>query len=205
MKKIIFIWCLIFAQATAIEAQTQQQIRQILDKTAATVCKKSGTMAKFTIEVEKQGKTSGEILLKGKMFRITTPEALMWFDGKTQWTYLKNADEVNLTTPTAQQQGTMNPYAFVSLYKKGYTYSMKKDKKGNYIINLKAQNAQSHWPEACITISKTTYIPLQIKMRQRNNNWTNISISDFKAKNLSGALFKFDAKQYPSAEIIDLR
>ena len=70
MKKIIFIWCLIFAQATAIEAQTQQQIRQILDKTAATVCKKSGTTAKFTIEVEKQGKTSGEILLKGKMFRI---------------------------------------------------------------------------------------------------------------------------------------
>ena len=149
MKKIIFIWCLIFAQATAIEAQTQQQIRQILDKTAATVCKKSGTTAKFTIEVEKQGKTSGEILLKGKMFRIRTPEALMWFDGKTQWTYLKNADEV--------------------------------------------------------TISKTTYIPLQIKMRQRNNNWTNISISDFKAKNLSAALFKFDAKQYPSAEIIDLR
>ena len=41
-------------------------------------------------------------------------------------------------------------------------------------------------------------------MRQ-NNKWSTITISNFQTKTLSDALFTFNAKNYPNAEIIDLR
>ena len=41
-------------------------------------------------------------------------------------------------------------------------------------------------------------------MRQ-SSGWITISISNVKSSNLSDALFTFNAKDYPKAEVIDLR
>ena len=41
-------------------------------------------------------------------------------------------------------------------------------------------------------------------MRQ-TNDWTTITISNFKAKNLPNSTFTFPAKDFPQAEVIDLR
>ena len=54
-----------------------------------------------------------------------------------------------------------------------------------------------------ITIGKN-YYPKTIKMRQ-SNGWTTINVSNFKARNLSDATFRFNAKDFPNAEVIDLR
>jgi hypothetical protein len=39
----------------------------------------------------------------------------------------------------------------------------------------------------------------------QGKNWTTINISNFKAKNQSNDIFSFNSKDYPKAEIIDLR
>jgi hypothetical protein len=48
----------------------------------------------------------------------------MWFDGTTQWTYLKSNDEVSVTTPNETQQQALNPYNFINMYKSGFKYTM---------------------------------------------------------------------------------
>lgn len=55
-----------------------------------------------------------------------------------------------------------------------------------------------------ILVNKKTYKPSQIKLRQ-SNGWTTINISSLQAKTLSDATFRFNAKDYPQAEVIDLR
>jgi hypothetical protein len=66
-----------------------------------------------------------------------------------------------------------------------------------------AQNKGRSIPELYITVN-SSYLPTQIKMRQ-GSQWSTIKISNFKAKNQSDATFVFNAKDYPSAEMIDLR
>lgn len=73
----------------------------------------------------------------------------------------------------------------------------------NYQIHLKDQKKQSI-QEMYVTINKATNLPTQVRMRQ-NNKWSTITISNFQMKTLSDALFTFNAKNYPNAEIIDLR
>ena len=54
-----------------------------------------------------------------------------------------------------------------------------------------------------ITVDKN-YVPKQVKMRQ-GSTWTTISISHFKASRQSDATFSFNSKDFPTAEVIDLR
>ena len=177
--------------------------KKILDKTAAVVGKKSGAQANFQIANSKIGNTSGTIAIKGNKFNARTPQATVWFNGKTQWTYMKKTDEVNVTTPTQAQQTQMNPLTFINLYKTGFKLSMK-TVEGKYEVRMQAENKSRSIQEMYIVIDPKTYVPTQVRMRQKDS-WTTINISNFKATSQSDAIFTFNKQDFPSAEIVDLR
>lgn len=203
MMKKIFLCMLLTAVFTSAEAQNAALARQVLDKTAAVVGNKGGASANFTMTSKKYGNVSGTLAIKGKMFHASTPEAIVWYNGKTQWSYMKKTNEVNVTTPTEAQQMRMNPYKFITMYKTGYNMALT-DKGQSYWVHLTAQNKQRTVQEIYILVSKKSYKPSQVRMRQ-GTDWTDISISNFKAKNIPNSTFTFRAKDYPTAEVIDLR
>lgn len=199
MKRNIFI-CILLWCAMTLSAQTTTQI---LDRTASVVGRKGGCAASFTFSHPQTGKVNGQIQLKGQKFHTTMQGMEVWFNGKTQWTYQASTDEVNISTPTAAQRQQMNPYAFITLYKRGYTCTHK-IQGGNYLVTLTAQNKKSAMPLINITIRKSDNVPTQIRFTQ-NGQPVTITIQQFKAQNQADALFVFNSKKYPTAEIIDLR
>ena len=199
LKRMLLIsLCAICSMVTF--AQTAQQV---LDKTAAIISRKGGACANFSMSSSKYGSASGSIAIKGNKFNARTPQAIVWFDGKTQWSYMKKTNEVNVSKPTQAQQMSMNPYTFINIYKTGYNMSMKTIGK-NYEVHLIAHNQKRSIAEMYITINKESYVPSLVKMRQ-GNNWSTITISNFQAKNIPNSTFVFKSKDFPSAEIVDLR
>ncbi len=186
-----------------IYAADNMTARKVLDKTAAVVGKKSGAQAQFHIANAKLGNASGTIAIKGNKFNARTADATVWFNGKTQWTYMKNTDEVNVTTPTQAQQTQMNPLTFINMYKSGYKLSMK-TVEGKYEVRMVAENKSRSVQEMFIVVNPKTFVPTQVRMRQKDS-WTTINISNFKATPQSDAVFTFNKKDFPSAEIVDLR
>ena len=178
-----------------------QSAKQVLDKTAAVLAAKSGAKASFTIKAD-QMNTSGTIAIKGRKFHATTPQATIWFDGKTQWTYLKKNEEVNIANPSEAELAAINPYNFIYMYKNGYKYTMEK-KNGSFIVHLTATDKRGI-KEMYITINQKTYSPSQIRMRQQKG-WTTISISGFTQSKIADGMFRFNSKDFPNAEVIDLR
>ena len=124
MKKIVLI-CFMSLFAMFTWAQTANEAKKVLDKTASVVGRKGGASASFKVSSTKYGNTSGTISIKGNKFHAKTPQAIVWFDGKTQWTYMNSTEEVNIITPNEAQQAAMNPYQFINLYKSGFDMSMK--------------------------------------------------------------------------------
>ena len=149
------------------------------------------------------GNTSGTILIKGRKFQATTPVATVWFDGKTQWTYVKKNDEVNVSTPTEAQLQAINPYNFINLYKKGYDCTLNKSGK-DYVVHLTSNTGNKNIRELFVTINKTTYQPTQVKLL-RDKKWTIFDITELKKQSVADSQFRFNAKDFPQAEIIDLR
>ena len=196
--KKYFICAMCLLGALSINAQTA---KEVLDKTAAVVSSKGGAQASFTISGQSMN-ASGTIAVKFKKFHATTPHATIWFDGKTQWTYMKKNDEVNIANPTESQLAAINPYNFIYMYKKGYNYTMEK-KGGNFVVHLTVTGKKSI-QEMYLTVGQKSYSPSQVRYKTAKG-WTTIDIRNFKAANLSDGMFRFNSKDFPHAEVIDLR
>jgi len=198
--KRIFTIALAIISCTLLYAQTP---KSVLDKTAEMLAAQGGITADFAISNSQSSQTTGTISVKGRMFYIQTPMANVWFDGKTQWTYVKENDEVNVTNPTESELQAINPYNFINIYRKGYKYTMN-TKANSYIVRLKAIDKSNPIDEMLITVGKKSYVPTSIMMC-KNSKWSTISISNFKKTNHNNSIFKFNKSAYPSAEVIDLR
>lgn len=200
-KSLVLAVLCIFACTTAF-AQKDVTTKNVLDKTASKLMAMKSVKASFKISGAGQS-TAGTIYLSGNKYKVKTPEMTTWFDGKTQWAYMSDTEEVNVSNPTQAEQASMNPYSFLSLYKKGYNYTMKKNK-GSYDVRLTAENKNSSIPEVKVSITDA-YVPTQVSIRQ-GKQWMTISINDIAGnQKFDKSLFTFPKNKYPDAEIIDLR
>ena len=199
MKKIAILITTLFFSVLSYG----QTARQVLDKAAAAVSAKEGVTADFTMTSAQYGNASGTIAVKGRKFHASIPIATMWFDGKTQWTYMKKNNEVNVTTPTEAQLQAINPYNFINMYKKGFKYTMTSTAQA-HTVHLTATDQKQKVREMFITVDKKTNTPTEVKLLQ-GTKWTSFTISHLKATKLADAEFAFSSKDFPTAEVIDLR
>lgn len=202
MKKIVFVFSLMFG-LLAVTAAQAQSAKQVLDKCAARVSSRDGVKADFTMTSAQYGNASGMIAVKGKMFHATTPMATLWFDGKTLWTYMSKNEEVNVTNPSEAQLQVLNPYNFVNMYKKGYDYTMTQSG-ASFTVHLTATDQSRRVKEMFITIDKNSYNPTEVKLLQKQK-WTTFVISNLTTTKIADAEFRFNSKDFPTAEVIDLR
>jgi outer membrane lipoprotein-sorting protein len=198
MKKIVLAMLLLLMSVLTY-AQTATQV---LDKAAAVLSVKSGVKADFKATMA-QGTISGTIAVKGNKFMATTQHTKVWFDGKTQWTYLSKNDEVNVSNPKDSELQSLNPYNFITLYRQGYKSTMNKNST-SYVVHLTATSKNKPVQEMFITVNKKTYAPSQVKMLQ-GKKWVTFDVSNLKQVKLADSFFRFNAKDFSTAEVIDLR
>lgn len=181
-----------------------QNATQILDKASATLNASGNVKIGFSLEVDGNSGT-GYIKLQGKKFVVNMGGSITWFDGKTMWTYIKENEEVNVTTPTAAQVAKMNPYAFVSFYKKGYKASMGKSTSSMHEVILTGQDG-SAYSSVVLDINKKSNLPQTIKLTPAKGGSVKINCNSFlKNQKYTDATFRFNKKNYPKADVIDLR
>lgn len=211
MKKSL-ITLFILLLTIPVSAQRNQASR-VLDRTVAAFHKAGGVKAVFTLQIfEKQalsGYTEGTLLLKGEKFVLRTDNVVTWFDGKTQWSYLTDSDEVNISSPGPDELQEINPYAVLNNYKTGYDYAMGtvktyRGKSVNHVI-LTSTDPKKQISRIELYIAEGNY-PVFIIAENRNNSRSEVSIISYQTNQAyADRVFVFDSKEYPTAEIIDLR
>ena len=200
MKRIYFIILLLVP--LCIFAQKDTKARQILDRTASALQQAGGIRATF------EGSNNGTLLMKGEKFFLDCAGISSWFDGKTQWSYVSDNEEVTVSIPTPEELQGINPYALIQSYKNGYNYQYKGKHTQNGIIGHEVKLIPEHEHSLkSITLFVTEkYLPIYIKVEQDNGMADEIIITSCQTnQKLNDNVFVFDKKKYPNAEIIDMR
>jgi len=195
-----------FAMMLMVVAHTAfaQDASKILEKTSAALRGAGDAKVGFTMSAE-GGSQVGYIKLSGQKFVVNMAGTITWFDGKTMWNYVKKNEEVNVTTPTAAEVAKMNPYAFITFYKKGYTAKMGKSTNKEYEVILTG-DGNSPFSNVVLKLNKSTYYPTNIKMTSAKGGTTTINCNSIaKNQKYPATTFQFNKKNYPKAEIVDLR
>ena len=168
--------------------QKDAKARQILDAVAAEYDKAAGTEIVFDGSVKGTGIKS-------------------WFDGETLWSYVEDNEEVNVSSPTAEEIQSINPYAMIGMYRNGFNYSYAGTKSRSGMmckdIVLRPEKKQDI-KEITISVNNRMQ-PVYVKLESNSGDAQEFTVKEYRTLNLADSFFKFDRKKYPNAEIIDLR
>ena len=201
MKRLLTLWMLALLPF-CIKAQTDAKAAEVLDKSLHILSDKNGIRADFS------GTENGFILLKGEKFYLNNGNIQSWYDGKTQWSYVADTEEVNISHPTPEELQGINPYHILMNYQKDFDYTYKGSRarngvKGHEIILIPKHSEQT---EIIRVFVSTTYQPLAMRMEQNGHTLSEINVTSYKInQKLEDGMFKFNRSLFPNAEIIDMR
>lgn len=187
----------------------------ILDAVKARYQKESAFKANFTSTASSptagtNETIDGEIIIKKEKFYLKLPAQHVITNGKTQWTYMKSANEVNISDYTPDDD-EITPNKIYSLYetKYQYTYIEEKNEQGiaYHIIELKPKDFKnSKITKIRLKIVKSTNSIKSWEIFERNSNRYLYLITRFATVRVGNDYFKYSRSNYPSKpQEIDLR
>ena len=204
----LLLFCLSFGLVSA------QNAVSILDKAAETYTGSDGITVDYTLNMQSQdyGNESfeGVMHLKGDKFVLYTPDNITWFDGKTQWTYMVHAEEVNISEPTDEDLQNTNPMLILSNYKKDFKASYSGEStasngKTAYDILL-TPNKKRDIEKIELQVEKFSSLPAGVKLYMTNGVVVRIGVTKTQTKTgQTDDFFRFNEKEYPNTEVIDIR
>lgn len=201
MKRLVSVICSILITMSTYAAW---DAKSVLDKAAAEFRKCQSVNVTFEVAVGGDV-DNGTIILQGNKLYTRLTNTTTWFDGKTMWSYVKDNDEVNVTEPKPAQLAKMNPYAFIDLYKNGYNIEFGANTKDYFEVVLTSTNTKNSIQKAIIRIDRFNYQPKYIMMGGSKAD-LEIKVTSYKkGKKQADSVFRFNKKNYPNADIIDLR
>ena len=152
----------------------------------------------------------GTIDIKGEKFVLKTPDMVTWFDGTTQWSYVGQTEEVNVSAPTGDELQAINPVILLQSYQKGFKARYEGEctatnGKAAYEIRLLPKK-KSDITEVELQIEKYSSYPVSLVVRMQDGISSTIHINKLQTGvNRPDDFFVFPEADYPDAEVIDLR
>jgi len=138
---------------------------------------------------------------------LETDDLTVWFNGKTQWAYLKESNEVSITEPTAEEVAATNPIAIISAFKLVSIIQFSKLKsQTNHIIELTPKKKDTDFSKVEIQLHKSTGNLQSINIQYKNGIINNLTFNNFQ-KNVAvnPETFVFDKGKFKGAFTNDLR
>lgn len=211
MLKFIYSIALFTNSIFHANAQQKANPEEVISKFVESF-RQQAIQSDFTIKVSEKNSLnsqefSGTIVLKADHFFLETDDLMVWFDGKTQWAYLKTGNEVNITNPTAEELAATNPVSIISSIRSVSRIQFGKSKNNLYqVIELIPQNKKNDFRKIEIRIDKKSDIPHTINIEYQNGIKNELIFTNYR-KNVSinPKTFVFDKTKYKEVLINDLR
>jgi outer membrane lipoprotein-sorting protein len=211
MKKLLVLF--LFLNSIQLFSQTDTKAKSILDKTSEKTRSYQSITATFEFTMQNDGAglketTKGSLILQKDKYKLSFNGIDIFSDGKTQWTYMNEAKEVNITDAGLDEE-SINPATIFTIYEKGYknTYlgEFTNGQKKTYKIEL-IPLVIKEFSRLIIEIDQSNYQILNAKMFGKDeNNFTINVLSMDTNKTYDPSTFIFDPKKNPKVEVIDMR
>lgn len=213
MKKILFALALLSLAAPSF-AQTDAKAKSLLDNLSKNVSALKSLKSNFSLSLASaNGKTkekrTGSLEMKGPKYHVSLGSQEIFCDGKTVWTYLKDAGEVQVTNYNPSEQTLSPTKLFTNFYDKEYNYqyvgAKKVAGKAAEVIALTPKTAKQ-FKKVELAIDAKTKNLIGGTITEKNGTVYQYTVSNYTPNApVSDAAFSFDANKHKNVEVVDLR
>ena len=195
--------------------QNVKKAKEILDKVSAKTKSYKTISADFTFSMENLQEdisetNEGTILIKGDKYKVSLMEVDTYYDGKAIYTYMKEAEEVNVTEPDPDDEETLNPATIFTIYETGFKYRYIGEKTENgktfYEIDLYPENRDKPYSRIKLRILKDDLQLYSLRQVGKDGNNYTVVVKSMKTNiPLDDSMFVFDPAKHPDVDVIDMR
>lgn len=216
MRKLILLVTVIFCWNIGY-SQKDEKAKGILQKVTKATQGYKSIKASFSYVMDNKEEDiheeyKGEILLAGNKYHLNIPSLgmEMYTDGKTVWTYMKDANEVTVAEADDEMSDQLAPSKLFTIYEHGFSYQFVEDKtvdgKAVYVIDLFPENKEIEYSKIRIQIDKESLLIKRAEMVGKEGNNYIVQVEDLKTDvPTKDSDFVFDASKYNGVETVDLR
>ncbi len=214
MKKFLVALILIGTSVLA-QAQNDPKAKAILDNASNKIKTLKSLKAGFSISISgakgaKPQTKSGNVFMKGNKYYVSLTGQEIYCDAKNIWTYMKENNEVQITSFDPSENSFTPSKLFTNFYDKEYSYKYVGEQtvagKKVDVILLTPTSKNKQFSKVELMIDKTQQVVAGGKMYEKSGNVFTYSVSNYTPNpTLADNLFSFDSKKYPKVEVVDLR
>jgi outer membrane lipoprotein-sorting protein len=195
---------------------------QVVDKKANDILNKLSAKMKtyinykiefvYTLENKtekiKQSK-NGTAIIKGDKYSLNVSGQRIISDGKTVWTYIPDADEVQINNVNPTDDDALNPSKLLSTYDKNYKAKLIKElNQGGVmtqIVDLVPIKGKNYF-KVRLTIDKVKLQIISTEIYNKNGSTYMYKVSKFLSNlKIADSEFIFKASDFPGVEVNDMR
>jgi outer membrane lipoprotein-sorting protein len=211
MKRLSFI-AIIVVSAAAVFAQKvdpQSLLKQASEKAAAyQTISANFTYSLKNATVKLNDSQKGKIAVKGDKYRLEIAHQVILCDGKTIYTIMPDAKEVQIND-IEDMDDALTPSKIFTDYYKNFTAKSVTEKavKGVacQVIELEPVN-KKEFSKAVLTIVKSDLIPQELQMTDKKGTLHTYTLENFKVNQpIDDATFTFKSDDYRDYDVIDMR
>ena len=218
MKKAITLFTILSLMLVvpidSVSETKDNKSTQLLNKLSKTYKTYKSIKASFTVNIKnKQSNTavkqSGVLYQKGKKFRVNMSGQEIFCDGKTIWTYLEDANEVQISKFNPKTMD-INPSEIFTIYEKGFNHKYGGQiSDGNRtidVVELTPIDKSKGYFKVKLGIDKLASKIKEMSVYSKNGLITTYVIQKFEPNvSINDSYFKFNPKDKPGVIEIDLR
>lgn len=188
----------------------------ILDKVAAKIKDAPSVQADYIMVVEDRlektkNTSSGSFQIKQSRYKIISEGNMVYFDGKTMWTYLSASNEVTITEPDNEGNDFLsNPASIFSFYNRDFKYRYVRETTVNGIkyheIDLFPKNLNQPYSRIILFVGQKAEMPEIITSVGKDGVDYSVYLRNFITdQEIPDANFIFDLSKNKKVDIIDMR
>jgi chaperone LolA len=207
---------LLFAASVfTLISHSQDKVAESILKDLSEKTKSYSSMsAKFIYEMDNADakiheEQLGTLIVMGNSYKVNIAGQQVICDGKTIWTYLPDASEVQINSVDETDESAFTPTKLLSSYTEDYKAKNVKEvsfkNRTVYAIEMEPLK-DKNYKSVELKIDKEKLNIVQLTIHDKNKNIFKYTVSDFQTNiSLKLADFTFDPSKYPGVEVIDMR
>jgi outer membrane lipoprotein carrier protein len=191
-------------------AQTDKKASAILEEVSTKTKSFKTIKIEFTYAMDNakekiHDKFKGSLLSKGDKYKLTAAGQDVISDGKLVWTYLKDANEVQINN-VSDNDDSFTPTKLLSGYDKDYKSKFIEEKGNDQIIELYPLKKGKSFTKVRLTIDKTKKQITKFEIYDRNGSTFSYTVDKFITDQIvSDNVFNFNKADHPGVEVNDMR
>ena len=215
MKKLISVLSMLTICTAVVFGQNTKNAKEILDKVSQKTKSYSTINLTYSlVHTSPDGandKTTGTMLMKGKKYKLSILDNVLYCDGTNLWTHMVEEKEVVISKADNDDSGMLNPSTVLTMYEKGFKYKFIQDRfegsRAIYVIDLYPENVEkSEYSKVRLSIDKDKSQLWRAEYFAKDGNKYTITVNTFKVnEQIPDASFVFDKAKNPGVKVIDER